>query len=98
MAVWDGGAATEYGLCYRDPRLPALGLRVMLPPHLAAEAAADIGAALVPAADYEAHRIALGVPRGRLEKEGYGESHPTAPNRTRAGRAKNRRVEFVAIH
>jgi outer membrane protein OmpA-like peptidoglycan-associated protein len=42
--------------------------------------------------------VALGVPKARLEKEGYGESHPTAPNRTRAGRAKNRRVEFVAIH
>jgi outer membrane protein OmpA-like peptidoglycan-associated protein len=40
--------------------------------------------------------IALGVPRARLETQGFGESHPTAPNRTRAGRAKNRRVEFVA--
>ena len=28
--------AKELGLCYADPRLPALGLRVMLPPHLAA--------------------------------------------------------------
>ena len=64
LALWDGAATTEYGLVYRDPRLPALGLRVMLPPHLAAEAAADLGAALVDAAAYEAHRIALGVPRG----------------------------------
>jgi outer membrane protein OmpA-like peptidoglycan-associated protein len=40
--------------------------------------------------------IALGVPRARLETQGFGELHPTAPNRTRAGRAKNRRVEFVA--
>jgi outer membrane protein OmpA-like peptidoglycan-associated protein len=40
--------------------------------------------------------VALGVPRGRLETAGFGETHPTAPNRTRAGRAKNRRVEFVA--
>src|SRR5688572_11514545 len=39
MAVWDGARETEYGLCYADPRLPALGLRCMLPPHLAAEAA-----------------------------------------------------------
>src|SRR6185312_17246249 len=43
MAVWDGAAGTEYGLCYADPRLPALGARVMLPPHLASEAAADMG-------------------------------------------------------
>jgi outer membrane protein OmpA-like peptidoglycan-associated protein len=41
--------------------------------------------------------IAHGVPRARLETQGFGESHPTAPNRTRAGRAKNRRVEFVAV-
>jgi outer membrane protein OmpA-like peptidoglycan-associated protein len=44
-------------------------------------------------------RVALverGVAHDRLRTEGYGESHPVAPNRTRAGRAKNRRVEFVA--
>jgi len=35
------------------------------------------------------------VDPGRLEAHGYGESKPIAPNRTRAGRAKNRRVEFV---
>ena len=47
----------------------------------------------------ESVRVALverGVARDRLRTEGYGESHPLAPNRTRAGRAKNRRVEFVA--
>jgi folate-binding protein YgfZ len=75
MAVWDGDDVTEYGLCYRDPRLPALGLRVMLPPHLAAEAAADLGAALVPTMAFEAHRIALGVPRGGLDF-GYGDAFP----------------------
>jgi folate-binding protein YgfZ len=75
MAVWDGEAATEYGLTYRDPRLAALGLRVMLPPHLAAEAAADLGATLAEAADHEAHRIALGVPRGGLDFI-YGDAFP----------------------
>jgi folate-binding protein YgfZ len=75
MVVWDGDATTEYGLCYRDPRLPALGRRIMLPPHLAAEAAADLGAELVPAATYEAHRIALGVPRGGLDFT-YGDAFP----------------------
>jgi hypothetical protein len=68
LAAWDGqnraSADTEYGLCYADPRLPQLGLRVMLPPHLAAEAAADLGATLADAETYDAHRIALGVPRG----------------------------------
>src|SRR5260370_19265769 len=75
MAVWDGGAATEYGLCYRDPRLPALGLRVILPPHLAAETAADLGAALIAADAFEAHRIALGIPRGGLDFV-YGDAFP----------------------
>jgi len=75
MAAWDGAGATEYGLCYADPRLPALGLRVMLPPHVAAEAAADLGAALIDPAAYEAHRIALGVPRGGADFA-YGDAFP----------------------
>src|SRR5215831_1198598 len=75
MAAWGGEASTEYGLCYRDPRLPALGLRVILPPHLAEQAAAALGAALVSAAGFEAHRIALGIPRGGLDFI-YGEAFP----------------------
>lgn len=67
MAIWDGTAESEYGLNYPDPRLPALGLRIMLPPHLAEEAAADLGGMLAGADAYEAHRIALGVPRGGLD-------------------------------
>ena len=75
MAIWGGVGATEYGLCYADPRLPALGSRCMLPPHLAAEAAADIGASLLDAAAYEAHRIANAVPRGGLDFN-YNEAFP----------------------
>jgi len=75
MAVWDGAGDTEYGLTYPDPRLAALGFRVMLPPHLAKGAAADLGAELVEAAAYEAHRIALGVPRGGLDFM-YGDAFP----------------------
>jgi folate-binding protein YgfZ len=75
MAVWDGAGTTEYGLCYPDPRLPSLGMRVMLPPHVAAEAAADLDAELVDAPVYEAHRIALGVPRGGLDFI-YGDAFP----------------------
>ena len=75
MAAWDGGTDTEYGLCYADPRLAALGLRCMLPPDLAAEAAADLGAALVDASEYEAHRIALGAPRGGLDFQ-YNDAFP----------------------
>jgi len=75
LAVWDGTGDTDYGLCYPDPRLAALGMRVMLPPHLAAEAAADLGARLTDAGAYEAHRIALGVPRGG-EDFAYGDTFP----------------------
>lgn len=75
MAAWDGAGETEYGLCYADPRLPALGVRCVLPPHLAAEAAADLGAALVEASEYEAHRIALGAPRGGLDFQ-YNDTFP----------------------
>jgi hypothetical protein len=75
LAAWDGTGTTDCGLVYRDPRLPALGLRVMLPPHLAAEAAGDLGATLVAPAAYEAHRIALGVPRGGLDFA-YGDAFP----------------------
>jgi folate-binding protein YgfZ len=75
LAVWDGNGTTEYGLIYPDPRLPALGQRLMLPPHLAAQAAADLGAELVDASAYEAHHIALGVPRGGADFS-YGDAFP----------------------
>ncbi|HEY1363780.1 MAG TPA: folate-binding protein [Xanthobacteraceae bacterium] len=75
LALWDDAVPTRYGLCYADPRLPALGLRCMLPPHLAGAAAAELGAELLEAASYEAHRIALGVPRGGLDFM-YGDAFP----------------------
>ena len=75
LAVWDGAATTTAGLSYADPRLPALGLRIMLPPHRATEVAAGLGATLVDAANYEAHRIALGIPRGGVDFA-YGDAFP----------------------
>jgi len=75
MGIWDGQGSTEYGLCYADPRLPALGIRAILPPHLAPEAAADLGAPLVEDKEYEAHRIALGAPRGGLDFQ-YNDAFP----------------------
>jgi folate-binding protein YgfZ len=75
LAVWDGAGTTSRGVVYPDPRLSALGHRVMLPPHLAAEAAAELGAELVEAGAYDAHRIALGIPSGGADFS-YGDAFP----------------------
>jgi folate-binding protein YgfZ len=75
MAVWDGAALSEYGLSYGDPRLAALGTRTILPPDVATEAAADLGATLADAEAYDAHRIALGIPRGGMDFA-YGDTYP----------------------
>ena len=64
MAAWDGAGPSGFGQCYADPRLPGLGSRCMIATHLAAQAASALGATLTEAAAYDAHRIALGVPRG----------------------------------
>ncbi len=67
MALWGGDAEranSDYGLTYADPRLAGLGARVILPPDVIAEAAADLGVTLADPEAYDAHRIALGVPRG----------------------------------
>jgi len=83
LAAWDGNpvsaappdAQQSIGLRFADPRLPTLGMRLMLPPHLAATAASEFGAMLVAASEYEAHRIALGIPRGGLDFS-YGDAFP----------------------
>jgi len=45
----------------------------------------------------KAFLVAQGVARHRLEARGYGPTKAVATNRTRAGRAKNRRVEFTIL-
>jgi hypothetical protein len=59
--------AMKIGLCYADPRLPALGLRAIIPLEHAAQAAAELGAALTDSAAYDTHRITLGVPQGGVD-------------------------------
>jgi folate-binding protein YgfZ len=75
MAVWDGAATTAKYPCHTDPRLAAIGQRIMLPPGEAAAVAAEIGAEFVPPEQFEAHRIALGIPRGDLDFV-YGDAFP----------------------
>jgi folate-binding protein YgfZ len=73
--VWDGTAGTGSGLCYPDPRLAALGARVMLPADLTDQAVADLGAERVGEKDYEVHRVVLSVPRGGVDFI-YGDAFP----------------------
>ncbi|HEY4862328.1 MAG TPA: folate-binding protein [Xanthobacteraceae bacterium] len=75
MAIWNSSSASEFGLGYVDPRIPELGTRCMLPPHLASKAAAELGAEVVEASAYEAHRIALAIPRGGVDFI-YGDAFP----------------------
>jgi folate-binding protein YgfZ len=75
LAVWDGGGTPKQGLAYGDPRLAVLGMRVILSPQLVAVTAAELGAALVDASQYEEHRIALGVPQGGADFS-YGDAFP----------------------
>ena len=49
------------------------------------------------AASVQRFLIERGIDPGRLEAQGLGPSRPIADNRTRAGRARNRRVEFVIL-
>ncbi len=77
-ACWQPGVALRrhrLACRYADPRLPELGLRCMLPPHLVDQAIAELDAQRVDAAAYEAHRIALGVPRGEPDF-GYSDAFP----------------------
>ena len=82
LAVWDGEPATKPDLAFADPRLPALGWRILVPEELKQKVADLIGANLVDAAAYEAHRIAAGVPRGGLDFT-YGDAFPHETNMDR---------------
>ncbi|MDQ0511036.1 CAF17-like 4Fe-4S cluster assembly/insertion protein YgfZ [Ancylobacter amanitiformis] len=67
--AWGGAGPRVDALAYDDPRLPALGRRFLLP---VAEAS-EIGA--VPEEEWQAHRIALGVPEGGMDFL-YGDAFP----------------------
>lgn len=60
------GAATAFagGVAFVDPRLPALGLRALLPAAGGEAALGGTGMDRGSAEDYDAHRLAQGVPDG----------------------------------
>jgi tRNA-modifying protein YgfZ len=82
LAVWDGEVALKPDLTFADPRNARLGLRILLPAELAPKAAELIGAELVDSSAFEAHRIALGVPRGGLDFT-YSDAFPHETNMDR---------------
>lgn len=82
LAAWDGQLAAQPDLAFADPRNAELGTRILLPEDLKQKLSDLIGAELVDAADYEAHRIALGVPRGGLDFM-YSDAFPHETNMDR---------------
>lgn len=82
LAAWDGQPAAQPDLAFADPRNGELGHRILVPEDLKQKLSDLIGAELVDAADYEAHRIALGVPRGGLDFI-YGDAFPHETNMDR---------------
>jgi hypothetical protein len=82
LAAWDGEPAMRPDLAFADPRHLALGWRILVPEELKQKVADLIGADLVDSSEYEAHRIASGVPRGGLDFM-YGDAFPHETNMDR---------------
>jgi hypothetical protein len=82
LAAWDGQPAAQPDLAFADPRNETLGLRILIPEDLKQKLSDLIGAELVDATEYEAHRIALGVPRGGLDFT-YSDAFPHETNMDR---------------
>jgi folate-binding protein YgfZ len=71
VAAWGNGAPILDGPVAPDPRLAELGYRAIVP--AGADMAPDFSEAT--AADYDAHRISLGVPEGGIDFA-FGEGFP----------------------
>ena len=68
LALWGAAPQSPGGtkgtVSFPDPRLPALGLRILAEPKFADDVASASNGLDATAEDYHAHRIALGVPEG----------------------------------
>jgi folate-binding protein YgfZ len=87
LALWPDTGETvpsdlPLDLAFPDPRHGDLGWRVLLPDDVADKAAKVLGATLVEAKEYDAHRIALGVPRGGVDFI-YSDAFPHETNMDR---------------
>ena len=73
LAAWGGTPqAPERVIVYADPRLPELGVRLLVPNHLDA---ADLGCEPASEEDYHAMRIGFGVPEGGRDYA-FGDAFP----------------------
>ena len=73
--VLDGTASDDLGLVYSDPRHPRLGAHILLPAESAGATLREAGFALGDAEEWQAKRIALGVPEGGKDFV-YGDTFP----------------------
>jgi tRNA-modifying protein YgfZ len=81
-AVWGGPLAAAFNTThFDDPRLPALGMRWLVPcAPLERQGRMQAGEAMqVDASEYHAHRIALGVPEGGRDYA-FGDTFPHEAN------------------
>lgn len=81
VAIWPAPAGAPPEETFVDPR-HRVGLRAIVPTASAETEIAALAAHPVDAAEYEAHRIALGVPRGGLDFV-YGDAFPHEANMDR---------------
>ncbi len=82
LALWGGEPSQPPEMGFRDPRGDQLGWRILVPEILATATAEALGATMVAADEYEAHRIACGVPAGGLDF-GYADAFPHEANMDR---------------
>lgn len=82
LAAWGGVPALLPDLAFADPRDSELGVRILVPEELSEKLAAVLGAELVAADNYEAHRIVCGVPNGGSDFA-YGDAFPHETNMDR---------------
>jgi folate-binding protein YgfZ len=81
-AIWGGSSSlggTKHAVCFSDPRLPELGLRLLAEGGFATDIGAATSGMDVDAENYHAHRIALGVPEAGKDYV-LGETFPHEAN------------------
>jgi folate-binding protein YgfZ len=82
LAAWGDTPAMLPDLAFPDPRSNELGYRIFIPAELSEKLAGVLGAELMPADNYEQHRIVCGVPQGGTDFM-YGDAFPHETNMDR---------------